>query len=136
MPILVDTNVILDLVTDDPVWAEWSSKMLEKHAADGLLINAIVFSELCSNSTSLREVNDLVGRMNLKWEDIPRTALFAAAQAFVSYRKRGGAKTSTLPDFFIGAHAQALNVPILTRDRTKFTSYVPNVALLAPEENP
>ncbi len=132
MPLLVDTNVILDVVGEDPVWYDWSSAALERSAPDGLLTNAMVYAELCCNAASTREADALLTAMELQWSEIPRAALFLAAKAHVTYRQRGGKRTTGLPDLFIGAHAQVLGVPLLTRDPRRYRSYFPGVALVCP----
>jgi predicted nucleic acid-binding protein len=132
MPVLVDTNVILDIVNEDPTWFGWSCDALERAAPGGLLTDAMVYAELCSNAKSTEEVDALLAAMELQWSDIPRPALFLAAKAHLVYRQRGGTRTTGLPDFFIGAHAQALGIPILTRDAGRYRTYFPNVPLVSP----
>ena len=136
MPILVDSNVILDMVNQDPVWFEWSRAALENHAADGLVANAMIYAELCSNAETPREVDDLLQAMDIAVLEIPRDALFLAAKAHVTYRRRGGSRTSALPDFFIGAHAEVAGLPILTRDQARYRSYFPSVPLVCPGVTP
>jgi predicted nucleic acid-binding protein len=132
MPVLVDTNIILDVLTDDPRWADWSIHQLETHAQSGLIINPIIYTELCFGSPSAEFVDDIVRRFGLTWQDIPRQALFRAAQAFARYRKRQGTKTSVLPDFLIGGHAEATHLPLLTRDTKRLKTYFPSVHLITP----
>ena len=131
MDCLVDTNVISDVATRDPVWFAWS---FEAITAPGrrLLVNPFIYSELCYHARSGDEVDLLVNELALGYEEMPREALFLAAQAFRTYRQRGGTKSAPLPDFFIGAHAQALRVPLLTRDVSRYTKYFPDVRLIAP----
>jgi predicted nucleic acid-binding protein len=133
--ILVDTNVILDLLTADPVWMEWSRAQLRAGAMqDALVINAVIYAELAARYDTEARLNDAVGTLEISIETIPRQALFAAGQAFRHYRSRGGVKTGVLPDFFIGAHAAATGMPLLTRDRRRYASYFPAVQLIAPDE--
>lgn len=132
MPVLVDSNIILDLVKQDPVWLDWSKRALEQYADGGLLANAIVYAELCSAAESPEAVDSLLASMDITVAEIPRKALFDAANAHLAYRRQGGAKTSPLPDFFIGAHAQAMGIPLLTRDQGRYRSYFPHVALICP----
>lgn len=132
MPVLVDTNVILDLVNEDPVWSVWSCDALERHAREGLLTNAMVYAELCCSAESTEEVDALLSAMELQWSELPRQALFLASKAHLAYRRRGGTRKNALPDFFIGAHAQVLGVPILTRDAGRYRTYFPRVPLLCP----
>lgn len=132
MPVMVDSNVILDMVNQDPLWLDWSRSALEQHLDGGLLVNAVIYSELCSNATTSTDVDALLEDMALTLEDIPRQALFLASKAHVSYRRQGGTRTTGLPDFFIGAHAQVLGIPILTRDQGRYKTYFPHVALICP----
>ena len=132
MPILVDTNVIVDVLTDDPQWADWSLSQLEAHAAKGLMINSVVYAELCFGSPSTDFVDDVVRRLSLIYQDIPRQGLFRAARAFAQYRGRQGVRTFVLPDFFIGGHADAAGWPLLTRDARRMKTYFPGVKLICP----
>lgn len=132
MPFLVDTNLILDVATDDPVWGEWSDAQLTKYQGKGLVIVPVIYAELCVGAESPAEVDLLITNLKLELQDLPRSALFRSAQAFLQYRRRGGIKTSPLPDFFIGAHAEVLRLPILTRDTTRYKTYFPRVKLIAP----
>ena len=132
MAIMVDSNVILDMVTQDPQWLDWSRSALEQHLDGGLLVNAVIYSELCSSANTAADVDALLEAMELALADIPREALFLASKAHLSYRRQGGTKASPLPDFFIGAHAQVLGIPILTRDQGRYRTYFPHVALICP----
>ena len=132
MPILVDSNVVLDVVTDDPLWADWSDEAITRHQAGGLIVNSIVYSELCAGAASPVEVDELLESLKLGFQEIPRDGLYLAAKAFLQYRRQGGTKTSTLPDFFIGGHAQAVGIPILTRDTARYQTYFPKVELISP----
>ena len=131
MAVLVDTNVIADVIYQDPVWASWANAQLSQFA-DGLLINPIVYAELCYRASSELEVDQLVAEFGFRYEELPKQALFLAAKAFRAYRQRGGTKTAPLPDFFIGAHAEAMGIPILTRDEGRYRTYFPAVALICP----
>ena len=132
MAIMVDSNVILDMVNQDPLWLDWSRSALEQHLDAGLLVNAVIYSELCSSANTAADVDALLDDMQLALADIPREALFLASKAHLSYRRQGGTKASPLPDFFIGAHAQVLGIPILTRDQGRYRTYFPHVALICP----
>ena len=132
MPVLVDTNVISDLLTDDPRWRRWSQRQLEEHRSE-LAINAVVYAELSVPALNLDEVDRLLVDLGLELLDIPRAGLFRAAKAFARYRASEGTKTSPLPDFFIGGHAEAAALPLITRDAARFRTYFPAVALIAPE---
>ncbi len=135
MAVLVDTNVIIDVLTDDPSWAEWSITQLDKYSASGLITNPVVYAELCFGSPSAEFVDDVVRRFGLSYQEIPRQGLFRAAQAFSRYRERKGTKVSPLPDFFIGGHAEAAGIALLTRDTTRMKTYFPGVRLIAPQSS-
>lgn len=135
MAILVDTNVIVDILTDDPQWADWSLNQLESNAGRGLMINPVVYAELCFGSPSVDFVDDVVRRFSLAYREISRQGLFRAARAFAHYRERQGAKASVLPDFFIGGHAEAEGFELLTRDTKRLCSYFPGVNLICPRKN-
>jgi predicted nucleic acid-binding protein len=131
--ILVDTNVLIDVLEDDPQWAEWSVAQLRAHSKIHQLgINAIVYAELSLAFERLEELDDAVLRLGLKQLEIPRPALFLAGRAFLTYRKAGGTRSNVLPNFFIGAHAAVAGVAILTRDARRYTTYFPAVKLLLP----
>ena len=133
MPVLIDSNIVLDVVTDDPVWADWSDEAITRHQADGLIVNPIIYAELCTGAASASEVDELLESLKLGVQEIPREGLFLSAKAFLQYRRQGGTKTSTLPDFLIGGHAEALGIPILTRDTARYQTYFPKVKLICPE---
>ena len=131
--ILVDTNVLIDVLEDDPQWAEWSVAQLRAHSKiHELGINAIVYAELSLAFERLEELDDAVMRLGLRLLEIPRPALFLAGRAFLTYRKAGGPRSNVLADFFIGAHAAVAGVAILTRDARRYTTYFPAVKLLLP----
>jgi len=132
--ILVDTNVILDVVQDDPVWAEWSQGQLDTWAVrDELAINAVISAELSIAYARIEELEDTIDTAELRLLEMPREALFLAGKAFLAYRKRGGTRTGVLPDFFIGAHAAVLELPLLTRETARYRTSFPGVALITPE---
>jgi predicted nucleic acid-binding protein len=131
--VLVDSNVLLDVLTDDPRWGGWSSDALSA-AADSarLVINPVVFAEVSVRYSRIEDLEaalppDMIGR-----EHVPWAAAFLAAKAHLAYRQRGGAKSTTLPDFFIGANAAVAGYRLLTRDRSRFASYFPTLELIAP----
>jgi len=96
------------------------------------MANAMVYSELCCNAETPAEVDALLQSLQVSLEEIPRRALFLASKAHLAYRRRGGTRTTGLPDLFIGAHAQVLGIPILTRDASRYKTYFPSVALISP----
>lgn len=132
--ILVDTNVLLDVLQDDPVWADWSQAQLESASLSGrLLINDIIYTELSIAFQRIEELEAVVAATRLKLEPLPREALFLAGKAFLSYRKSAGVRQQVLPDFFIGAHAAVCGWPILTRDSRRYRSYFPGVRVVSPD---
>ena len=132
--ILVDTNVLLDVLQDDPKWAAWSQGQLESAALiDRLAINAVIYSELSMAFERIEELEQVVAEAKLVVEPMPREALFLAGKVFLDYRRRKGIKQGVLPDFYIGAHAAVSKCPILTRDVGRYRSYFPTVLLLTPD---
>jgi predicted nucleic acid-binding protein len=132
---LVDTNVLLDIATNDSKWAAWSMRRLDAAAIRGpVLINAVVYAEFSIGYARIEEVDRVLADVDLKLAETPRAALFLAGKAFQRYRARGGARTSVLPDFFIGAHAAVARLSLLTRDPGPYRTYFPGVELIAPEE--
>ena len=131
--LLVDTNVLVDVLQDDPQWANWSIGQLRAQASiHQLIINPIIYAEISLSFSTLEGLDSAVSTLALELRDIPRPALFLAAKAFVQYRKRGGSKLQVLPDFFIGAHAAVEGWPLLTRDASRFRTYFPTVEVIAP----
>ncbi len=130
---LVDANILLDILTDDATWRSWSASALESAAEAGpLYINPIIYAEVSVRFSRVEDVDDALPTADFRRLQIPWPAAFLAAKAFVAYRHRGGARTSTLPDFFIGAHAAVSELHLLTRDVSRIRSYFPTVALIAP----
>jgi len=129
----VDSSVLLDLATNDAVWASWSRDRLKASADAGpIWINEIVFAEISIGYTTFEAAADLIDQIGVVSRPIPREAAFLAGKAFVQYRQRGGAKASVLPDFFIGAHAAILGVPLLTRDPRMVALAYPRLQLISP----
>jgi len=130
---LVDTNVLLDVLQDDPTWADWSVRQLRAQAqVHELVINAVIYAELSLAFESVHSLDAAVERMGLAVQELPRPALFLAGRAFLKYRRKGGAKGTVLADFFIGAHAAVLGCGILTRDAARYRGYFPRVPLTTP----
>lgn len=132
--ILVDTNVIVDVLTGNPDWADWSSARLGE--ADGVTaINLVIVAELSRGFASLAMLQHAIGELGLVVEAMDESCAFLAGQRFLAYRRsRGGDTTQrVLPDFFIGAHASTLGCPLLTRDRRLYRSYFPDLTLITPE---
>lgn len=131
--ILVDTNILLDVVTDDPVWADWSQRQLDVASLrDQLATNPVVYAELSSRFQRIDDLDILLTSVEIGVADMSRPALFLAGQAFRIYRSRGGPRLSVLPDFFIGAQAAVLDAPLITRDTRRYRTYFPNLRLIAP----
>ena len=130
---LVDSNVLLDLVTDHPDWSEWSLARLEEAALAGpIFINDIVYAETSIRYDRMEDLDAMLGEAMIEIATTPRPALFLAGKAFRQYRKAGGARTGVLPDFFIGAHAAVEGWLLLTRDVGRYRRYFPKVTLIAP----
>jgi predicted nucleic acid-binding protein len=131
--ILVDTNVLLDLVTGNPQWAQWSRRQLDVAAAqDEIAINDIVYAELSVGYSTIEELEAMIRHAGLVRSAIPRAALFLAGKAFQTYHAAGGAKTGVLPDFFVGAHAVISDSALITRGAARYRTYFPGIALIAP----
>ena len=131
--VLVDSNVILDVITEDERWFSWSSNTLSQNADHSLLgINPIIYAEI---SVGFQKIEDLEAallpgfftRMELPWE-----AAFLAGKCFLKYRKGRGGRRSPLPDFYIGAHAAVLKVPLITRDAARYKTYFPSLKIISP----
>ncbi|NBY18025.1 MAG: type II toxin-antitoxin system VapC family toxin [Betaproteobacteria bacterium] len=130
---LVDTNVLVDLVEDDPDWADWSIGQLRAQSKLHLLmINWVIYAELSVAFSNIEALDRVLDGMQLKIVEIPKPALFLAGKAFLRYRRRGGVKNNVLGDFFIGAHAAVSGLPVLTRDPRRYKSYFPGVRLVTP----
>jgi predicted nucleic acid-binding protein len=132
--VIVDSNVLLDIVTADPVWGAWSGRALA-HAADHapLVINALVYAEVSIGYGSIEALEDALPPDLYRREHLPYEAAFLAGKAFLRYRQAGGARTSPLPDFYIGAHAAVAGYRLLTRVATRYRTYFPTVTIIAPD---
>ena len=132
--LLVDTNVLVDVLEDDPEWADWSIAQLRAQSQIyRLAINPIIYSESSLTFSSVEALDRTIDDLGLAMMEIPKLALFLAGKAFVRYRRQGGQKQSVLADFFIGAHAAVSQYPLLTRDTRRYASYFPKVELITPE---
>ena len=133
--LLVDSNVMLDIFEDDPNWADWSEAMLHRYSETHILcINSVIYAEVSIGFERIEELEAVIVGCGFQMRQIPKEALFLAGKAFLSYRKRGGTRTSPLPDFFIGAHAAVEGMELLTRDTTRFGTYFPTVKLISPAQ--
>ena len=130
---LVDTHVLVDLLANDPEWADWSIAQLRAQAQiHRLCINPVIYAELSLTFNTVEALDETLAGLRIPVIDIPRPALFLAGKAFVQYRQQGGTKANVLADFFIGAHAAVAGWPVLTRDVGRYVGYFPTVALVSP----
>ena len=130
---LVDANVLVDVLEDDPEWADWSIGQLRTQSrVHRLVINPVIYAELSLTFSTVEALDEVLAGMQLPVVEMPRSALFLAGKAFAQYRRRGGTKGNVLADFFIGAHAAVAGWPILTRDGSRYQSYFPTVNLVMP----
>jgi predicted nucleic acid-binding protein len=130
---LVDTNVLLDVITDDPKWADWSIRTLAAASLSGpLIVNDVIYTELSVQFPTVEELDRVVLEAGLTHARTPPAALFLAGKAFKRYREADGPRTGVLSDFFIGAHAAVAGVALLTRDSRRYKVYFPTVRLIAP----
>jgi len=131
---MVDSNVLLDVLTEDPAWFEWSSRSLQECAQDHILvINPIIYAEVSIGFDRIEDLDAALPERMVERRPIPLEAAFLAGKCFLKYRERGGEKQSTLPDFFIGAHASVEKMALLTRDASRYRTYFPKLRLIAPE---
>ncbi len=132
---LVDSNVLLDIMTEDPVWQDWSLTALAEAAETGpLYINPVIYSEVSVRFSSIEALEDALPHDEYRREPVPWAAAFLAGKAFLNYRRNQGVKTTPLPDFFIGAHAAIAELRLLTRDVSRYRTYFPTVELLSPSD--
>lgn len=130
---LVDSNILIDIMTEDPEWADWSTRALADAAEVGLLvINPIVYSEVSVRFSSIEDLDDALPKDDFIRTPLPWSAAFLAGKCFVEYKAKGGAKTAPLPDFYIGAHAAVSKFALLTRDARRYRTYFPTVDLVSP----
>ncbi len=133
---LVDTNVLVDVLENDPDWAEWSVAQLRAQAQiHRLFINPVIYAELSLAFTTVEALDEVLATLQIPVVDIPKPALFLAGKAFVKYQRQDDTKTNVLPEFFIGAHAAVAGFPLLTRDVRRYAGYFPTVLLISPEPN-
>lgn len=131
--ILVDANVLLDVLTNDPNWYAWSAAQLDACAARAkLCINPIIYAEVSVGFDRIETLDDALSDDAFARVDLPWEAGFLAGKAFLHYRRAKGARTSPLPDFYIGAHAAIEGMPLLTRDAKRYRTYFPTLDLICP----
>jgi predicted nucleic acid-binding protein len=130
---LVDSNVLLDIATEDPTWYDWSATALANAANDGtLIINAIIYAEVSIGFPAIEELDESLPPDTFLREALPFEAAFLAGKAFLTYRRHGGVRSSPLPDFYIGAHAAIAGYRLVTRDANRYRTYFPTVDLVTP----
>jgi predicted nucleic acid-binding protein len=137
--LLVDTNVLVDVLENDPQWADWSVGQLRAQSKiHRLAINPIIYAELSLTFSTAEALDQAIEDLDLAMVEIPRPALFLAGKAFIRYRRQGGTKSNVLGDFFIGAHAAVAGHAVLTRDTRRYASYFPSVVMVSPQgtDNP
>lgn len=133
MDMVVDSNIILDIVTEDKKWFTWSSEALAQYSETHILvINPVIYAEVSIGFDRIEDVEVVLSPIFFRRDPIPWEAAFLAGKCFLQYRKKGGSKRSPLPDFFIGAHAAVLGIPLLTRDASRYRPYFPKLKLIAP----
>ncbi len=131
--VLVDSNVILDVMTEGSTWFEWSASALEEHAESSvLLINPIIYSEVSVRFTRIEDLDDALPALFFRRAPLPWEAGFLAGKCHLRYRRQGGSRTSPLPDFYIGAHAAVRGAKLLTRDAGVYRAYFPQLEIIAP----
>ncbi len=131
--VLVDSNVLLDVATNDPAWGDWSAAALERTADQAILvINPLVYAEVSIGFDAIEDLEMALPIDLYRREELPYEAGFLAGKCFLRYRRAGGLKRSPLPDFYIGAHAAVAGYRLLTRDATRYQTYFPGLALIAP----
>jgi len=132
--VLIDSNIILDLITDDPEWADWSETTLGMLANEAVLvINPIIYAEVSVDFTRIEDVDEALPPSVFTREPLPYEAGFLAGKCHRDYRRRGGPRASVLPDFYIGAHAAVRGYRLLTRNNSHYRTYFPALQLIAPQ---
>jgi len=136
MEVLIDSNVILDVFTKDRLWFKWSSKTLARYADDHILvINPIIYAEISVRFNSIEDLEDALPLEFFSRCQLPWKAAFLVGKCFLRYRKMGGKKRSPPPDFYIGAHAAVAQIPLLTRDVSRYRTYFPKLKLICPDSS-
>ncbi|WP_324198945.1 type II toxin-antitoxin system VapC family toxin [Nocardia amamiensis] len=131
--VLVDSCVLLDVMTNDKRWAEWSAQQITEALDSGrVVINPIIYAEVSVGYDAVEELDYLLPSDEFEREALPFRAGFLAGKAFQRYRRNSGEKRSPMPDFYIGAHAAMAGYRLLTRDVARYRGYFPTVELIAP----
>jgi predicted nucleic acid-binding protein len=130
---LIDSSVLLDVATQDPVWFDWSTSALADAVRGGpVLVNPIIYAEVSVGYDRIEDLDDALPADIFRREPLPFVAGFLAGKAYRDYRRRGGTRTSPLPDFFIGAHAAVSELRLLTRDAGRYRTYFPTITVISP----
>lgn len=131
--VLVDSNVLLDFLNDDPAWSDWSTEALKRYEAESeLVINPVIYAEVSVQFAQVTELDDLLPTSRFRRDELPYEAAFLAGKSYLAYRRRGGERRSPLPDFYIGAHASVHQMRLLTRDTRRYRSYFPWLDIISP----
>lgn len=134
--IFADTNILIDVLDNDPSWADWSQRQLTDAATLGpVAINDVVYAELSVGYQTPEAVDAVIARLGLVRVPTSRRALFVAGKAYQRYRAAGGIRTGVLSDFFIGAKAIVARSELITRDTRRYRTYFPALSLIAPALN-
>lgn len=129
----MDSNVMLDIMTEDPDWSEWSASALQRQADRSILvINPLVYAEVSIRFERIEDLDDALPATLFRRDPLPWEAAFLAGKSFLAYRRRGGARHTPLPDFYVGAHAAVAGMTLLTRDSSRYRSYFPSLEIIAP----
>ena len=130
---LVDSNVLLDVITEDDEWFDWSAdRLTDAASAGGIIINPIVYAEVAAGFNRIEDLDDALPAEYYRRTPLPWEAAFLAGQCFVKYRRQGGGRRSPMPDFYIGAHAAVSGLTLLTRDARRYRTYFPALRIIAP----
>ena len=130
---LVDSNVLLDILTDDPDWLDWSASALARQAdAVSLVVNPVIYAEVAARFERIEDLEEALPAEYYRRDPLPWEAAFLAGRCFVRYRRAGGQRRSPLPDFYIGAHALVSGLTLLTRDARRYRTYFPKLRVIAP----
>lgn len=133
-PVLIDSNILIDIFSDSEEWGQWSRDQLSMFAGRGrLFINPVIYAEVSIAFTRIEELEDNLALLPIGFREIPKEALFLAGKAFLSYRRKGGLKNAPLPDFYIGAHAAVEGYEVITRDPKRMAHYFPTLTVHSPE---
>ncbi|MEM1158823.1 MAG: type II toxin-antitoxin system VapC family toxin [Verrucomicrobiota bacterium] len=134
MSVLVDSNVFLDVLTNDPIWFKWSFDQLEHAAEERVAINPIIYAELVPAYKEVSKLKLALETMSVDYLNLPYSAALPASRAYMKYKRSGGESRSPLPDFYIGAHAQTEKIKLITRDVSRYRTYFPEVELICPDD--